>query len=173
MAAITKVVIPKSSSGRFGVSRIGGKVNLRYIGLKLPSVRSVLTSITTLFTATALSQDVSLQKVSEDLVPPEVAQAELSDDTSDYHSDESEAQAELEWENEGIRRGISKNRAKAAQLCLENDDLDGRIQQLELDVARGEHLCRTLRRRRSGRTKRLTKSKARSKKAPRKRSHRK
>ena len=129
-------------------------------------------------TVTTISQDVSLQKVPEDPGLPTLAQDGLSEDSSDYYSDESEA-VELELENDAYRREISKNHAVAAQLELENDEMEDRIQQLEQDVARDERLCRRLRRRRSNRSKcpkRLTKSKSCSKsvpKGPKRRSHRK
>ena len=128
---------------------------------------------------TVHSQEVPLQKVIEAPVLPVEVQEELLDESSDYHSDDSEAYAELERENEYCRRGIARNLTEATQLALETEALEDRIEQLELDIARDVHLARCLRRRRpkrSVRPKRLVKSKTGSKpvpEGPRQRSHRK
>ena len=128
---------------------------------------------------TVHSQEVTLQKVIEAPVLPVEVHKELLDEASDYYSDDSEAYAELEMENAYYRRGIAKNLTEAAQLASETEVLENQIEQLELDLARDEHLYRCLRRRRPKqpvRPKKLVKSKNGSKsvpKGPKQRSHRK
>ena len=128
---------------------------------------------------TVHSPDVPLQKVVEAPVLPGEVQEESLDEASDCSSDDSEAYAELEMENAYYRRGIAKNLTEAAQLAAETEVLEDQIEQLELDLARDEHLYRCLRRRRRRQSvcaKRLVKSKAGSKsvpKGPKRRSHRK
>ena len=128
---------------------------------------------------TVHSPEVPLQKVIEAPVLPAEVHEELLDEASDYYSDDSEAYAELEMENACYRRNIAQHLTEAAQLASETEVLENHIEQLELDIARDEHLYRCLRRRRSKqsvRPKRLVKSKAGSKsvpKGPKRRSHRK
>ena len=128
---------------------------------------------------TVHSYEVSLHKVIEAPVLPAEVHEEFLDEASDYSSDDSEAYAELEMENAYYRRGIAKNLTEAAQLASEIEVLENQIEQLELGIARDEHLYRCLRGRRpkqSVRPRKLLKSKAGSKsvpKGPKQRSHRK
>ena len=128
---------------------------------------------------TVHSPEVPLQKVIEAPVLPVEVHEELLDEASDCSSDDSEAYAELEMENAYYRRGIAKNLTEATQLAAETEVLENQIEQLELDLARDEHLYRCLRRRcrrQSVRPKKLVKSKVGSKsvpKGPKQRSHRK